>query len=411
MDFNKTPRLLIMMFVQYFMQGAWNMTMGLVLSTYGMAAIIGSSYALLGLATILSPLFIGMVADRFFASQKVMAILHLINAGVILCVPQFIEAQDTTMTLVMIFLVGLLFYPTTALANSISFSHINGVKYFPVIRVFGTFGFMVIGFIIGQMGYSGDTMTWYIASAAGVALGLYCFTLPDTPPKAKGSSFALRDLLCLDALALFKDRNFSILMLSIFVLMIPKTAYSAYIPVFLKALGFDNAASMMQIGIACEVVFMFLLSFFLLKAGFKVTLMMGAVCWIIRSVLFSQAALDANMTFVLIGLMLQGFCWDFFFTVGDIYVDRKARPEIKAQAQSLRFMVSNGFGLLFASTICGQIFNNTVTEQGPQSLPQWESFWLFSAIIAAVVSVFFFIFFKDDLSKEKTPAAMKPAKQ
>jgi len=411
MDFNKTPRLLIMMFVQYFMQGAWNMTMGLVLSTYGMAAIIGSSYALLGLATILSPLFIGMVADRFFASQKVMAILHLINAGVILCVPQFIEAQDTTMTLVMIFLVGLLFYPTTALANSISFSHINGVKYFPVIRVFGTFGFMAIGFIIGQMGYSGDTMTWYIASAAGVALGLYCFTLPDTPPKAKGSTFTLRDLLCLDALSLFKDRNFSILMLSIFVLMIPKTAYSAYIPVFLKALGFDNAASMMQVGIACEVVFMFLLSFFLLKAGFKVTLMMGAVCWIIRSVLFSQAALDANMTFVLIGLMLQGFCWDFFFTVGDIYVDRKARPEIKAQAQSLRFIVSNGFGLLFASTICGQIFNNTVTEQGPQALPQWESFWLFSAIIAAVVSVFFFIFFKDDLSKQKTPAAMKPAKQ
>ncbi|ATM74970.1 MULTISPECIES: MFS transporter [Serratia] len=411
MDFNKTPRLLIMMFVQYFMQGAWNMTMGLVLSTYGMAAIIGSSYALLGLATILSPLFIGMVADRFFASQKVMAILHLINAGVILCVPQFIEAQDTTMTLVMIFLVGLLFYPTTALANSISFSHINGVKYFPVIRVFGTFGFMAIGFIIGQMGYSGDTMTWYIASAAGVALGLYCFTLPDTPPKAKGSTFTLRDLLCLDALSLFKDRNFSILMLSIFVLMIPKTAYSAYIPVFLKALGFDNAASMMQVGIACEVVFMFLLSFFLLKAGFKVTLMMGAVCWIIRSVLFSQAALDANMTFVLIGLMLQGFCWDFFFTVGDIYVDRKARPEIKAQAQSLRFIVSNGFGLLFASTICGQIFNSTVTEQGPQALPQWESFWLFSAIIAGVVSVFFFIFFKDDLSKQKTPAAMKPAKQ
>lgn len=410
MDFKKTPRLLVMMFVQYFMQGAWNMTMGLVLSTYGMATIIGSSYALLGLATILSPLFIGMVADRFFASQKVMAILHLINAGVILCVPQFIETQNTTMTLTMIFLVGLLFYPTTALANSISFSHINGVKYFPVIRVFGTFGFMAIGFIIGQMGYSGDTMTWYIASASGVALGLYCFTLPDTPPKAKGSAFALRDLLCLDALALFKDRNFSILMLSIFVLMIPKTAYSAYIPVFLKALGFDNAASMMQVGIACEVIFMFLLSFFLLKAGFKITLMIGVVSWVIRSLFFAHAAIDASVMFVLIGLMLQGFCWDFFFTVGDIYVDRKARPEIKAQAQSLRFIVSNGVGLLFASTVCGQIFNQTVTEQGPQSLPQWESFWIFSAIIAAVVSVFFFIFFKDDLSKEKASTTLAPAK-
>lgn len=401
MDVNKTPRLLIMMFVQYFMQGAWNMTMGLVLSTYGMATIIGSSYALLGVATILSPLFIGMVADRFFASQKVMGILHLINAAVIICVPQFIEAHDATMTLVMIFLVGLLFYPTTALANSISFSHINGVKYFPIIRVFGTFGFMAVGFIIGQMGYSGDTMTWYIASASGVVLGLYCFTLPNTPPKAKEKPFTLRDLLCLDALALFKDRNFSILMLSIFVLMIPKTAYSAYIPVFLQVLGFDNAASMMQVGITCEVIFMFLLSFFLLKAGFKVTLMLGAVCWIIRLVLFSQAAVDSNMIFVLIGLMLQGFCWDFFFTVGDIYVDRKAKPEIKAQAQSLRFMVSNGIGLLFASTICGQIFNNTVTDQGSRSLPQWQGFWIYPAAVAAVVSIFFFLFFKDDLSQKK----------
>ena len=389
MDLNKTPRLLIMMFIQYFMQGAWNMTMGLVLSTYGMATIIGSSYALLGLATIISPLFI--------------------NAGVLLFVPQFIEAQNTGMTLTMIFLVGLLFYPTTALANSISFSHINGVKYFPFIRVFGTFGFMAIGFIIGEMGYSGNTVTWYIAAASGVVLGLYCFTLPNTPPKAKGNAFALRDLLCLDALALFKDRSFSVLMLSIFVLMIPKTAYSAYIPVFLKALGFDNAASMMQIGIACEVIFMFLLSFFLLKAGFKITLMLGAVCWIIRTLLFAHASLDANMMFVLIGLMLQGFCWDFFFTVGDIYVDRKAAPEIKAQAQSLRFIVSNGVGLLFASTVCGQIFNNTVTEQGPEALPQWETFWLVSAGVAAVVSVFFLIFFRDDLSKRKTDLAFKKA--
>ncbi|MBK0001477.1 MFS transporter [Erwinia sp. S38] len=409
MDLNKTPRLLIMMFVQYFMQGAWNMTMGLVLSTYGMATIIGSSYALLGLATILSPLFIGMVADRFFASQKVMAILHLINAAVLLCVPQFIEAHNTGMTLLLIFLVGLLFYPTTALANSISFSHIDGVKSFPVIRVFGTFGFMAVGFIIGQMGYSGDTTTWYIASATGVLLGLYCFTLPDTPPKAKGRALTVRDLLCLDALALFKDRNFSILMLSIFVLMVPKTAYSAYIPVFLKALGFDNAASMMQVGIACEVIFMFLLSYFLLKAGFKVTLMMGAVCWIVRSLLFSHAAIDASMMFVLIGLMLQGFCWDFFFTVGDIYVDRKAPPEIRAQAQGLRFIVSNGFGLLFASTLCGQIFNSTVTGEGAEALPQWESFWIYPAIVAVVVSLFFFIFFRDDLSQRKTAAPLNAA--
>ncbi len=146
MSVNITSRLLIMMFVQYFMQGAWNMTMGLVLSSYGMANIIGNAYALLGLATIMSPLFIGMIADRFFSSQKVMAVLHIINAGVLLTVPQFVETQNVGMTLLLIFIVGLLFYPTTALSNSITFSHINGVKMFPVIRVFGNFGFMVVGF-------------------------------------------------------------------------------------------------------------------------------------------------------------------------------------------------------------------------------------------------------------------------
>ncbi|QHM70786.1 Putative nucleoside transporter YegT [Mixta intestinalis] len=392
MDFNKTPRLLIMMFLQYFMQGAWNMTMGLVLSTYGLATIIGSSYALLGLATIISPLFIGMIADRFFSSQKVMAALHLCNAGILLIAPQCIESQNTAMTLVIIFMVGLLFYPTTALANSITFSHINGVKNFPFIRVFGTIGFITIGFILGEMGYSGNTMTWYIASATGIFLGFYCLTLPDTPPKAKGSAFALRDLLCLGALALFKDRSFTILMVSIFALMIPKTAYTAYIPVFLQTLGFDNAASMLQIGTICEILFMFLLSYLLLKAGFKIVLLTGAVCWIIRTLFFAHASLDANMIFVVAGLMLQGFCWDFFFTVDDIYVDRKAAPEIKAQAQSLRFIISNGAGLLFASTVCGQLFNSTVTEKGPQSLPQWETFWLVSAGVAAGVSFFFLIF-------------------
>ncbi len=402
MKVNITSRLLVMMFVQYFMQGAWNMTMGLVLSSYGMANIIGNAYALLGLATILSPLFIGMIADRFFSSQKVMATLHIINAAVLFCVPQFVETQNVGMTLFMIFIVGLLFYPTTALSNSITFSHINGVKYFPVIRVFGTFGFMVIGFILGEMGLSGSTMTWYIAAGTGVFLAIYCMTLPDTPPKAKEKPFSPRDILCLDALSLFKDRYFAILMFSIFVLMIPKTAYSAYIPVFIKALGFDNAASIMQIGVACEVVFMFVLSSILLKFGFKTTLLIGAIAWVIRSWLFSYAAMDTGMSFIIIGLLLQGLCWDFFFTAGDIYVDKKAKPEIRAQAQGIRFIVSNGAGLLFASTVCGYIFNDTVTETGAASLPQWANFWHYPAIVAAVVVVFFIIFFKDDVSKHKT---------
>ena len=407
MDFDRTSRLMVMMFMQYFMQGAWGMTMSLVLSTHGMASNIGTASALLGLSTILSPLFVGMVADRFFASQKIMAILHLINAAVMLFVPHLIETHNTTMTLSTIFLVGLLYNPTGVLANSISFKHINGEKFFPIVRVFGTFGFIAAGILIGQMGYSDNTVTWYIASATSSALGVYCFTLPSTPPGAKGRALNLRDLLCLDALVLFRDRNFSILMLSMFVLMIPKTAFGAYIAVYLQTLGFDNAATMIQVGTAGEVVFMFLLSFVLLKTGFKATLMMGATCWVVRMLFFAYAAVDANKIFILVGLVLHGLCWDFFFTVADIYVARKARPEIKAQAQSVRFIVANGVGAMFASVICGPVFNRTVTLQGAQALPQWEHFWIYSAIIAAIASGFLFTFFKDDLSRAKTLSAVK----
>lgn len=397
----KVPRLLIMMFLQYFVQGSWNMTMGLVLSTFGLSKIIGTSYALLGIATILSPLFIGMIADRFIASQKIMGILHILNAGVLLIIPFYVEAQNGVMFLLLIFIVALLFYPTTALANSISFRHINGVKLFPAIRVFGTFGFMAIGFLLGELGFSGSIMTFKIAAISAVVLGLYCFTLPNTPAPAKGQKFSMRDLLCLDALSLFKDKNFTVFMICTIFLMIPKTAYSAYLPVFLEALGYDNAATMMQIGIAAEVIFMFLLSFFLMKFGFKRIILWGALAWVIRSLLFSFAATETSVIVIVLGLALQGICWDFFFTAGDIYVDNKASIKIKSQAQSLKFMISNGFGLLFASSVTGYIFNNSVTKEGAAALPQWQTFWVYPAVIAAIIAVVFFLIFKEEKNKNK----------
>lgn len=395
-------RLMSMMFIQYIVQGAWVLTLGLVLSSHGMADIIGTAYAVLGIATILSPMFVGMVADRFFATEKVLAIMHLLLAAVVYVTSIWIQDQNATLTLVGIFFVGLIYYPTVALTNSISFRHVDGPRYFPVIRVFGSIGYVVLGLFIGEMGWSGSINTWYVASISAIIMGVYSFTLPHTPPKMAGAPLSVRDILCLDAMSLFKDKYFTIMMISILVLMVPKTAYSAYIPVFLNALGFDNAASMMQIGVAMEVLFVFFIPFFLIKCGFKVTLMLGMICWAIRSVLFSEAALSENYsyTLVILGLFLQGVCWDFFFTVADIYADKKAGPNIKAQAQSLRFIASNGVGLFFASSICGYIFNHQVTDTSSAGLPQWETFWLFPAGIALVVFIAFWIFFKDDVSHE-----------
>lgn len=393
-------RLMLMMFIQYIVQGAWVLTLGLVLSSHGMPEIIGTAYAVLGVATILSPMFVGMVADRFFATQKVLGVMHLLLAAVVYITSVFILKGQTGPVLVGIFFVGLIYYPTVALTNSISFSHVDGPRYFPIIRVFGSIGYVVLGLFIGQMGWSGDIMTWYVAVGSAIVMGLYSFTLPHTPPKSAGKPFSMRDLLCLDAMSLFKDKYFTIMMISILILMVPKTAYSAYIPVFLNALGFDNAASMMQIGVAMEVLFVFFIPFCLVRLGFKFTLMAGMLCWAIRSVLFADAATSGSYTMVIIGLLLQGVCWDFFFTVADIYADKKAGPNIKAQAQSLRFIASNGVGLFFASSVCGWIFNSHVSDPSAAGV-QWETFWYFPAVIAAVVFVAFLFVFKDDVSMKK----------
>ncbi|XKM12883.1 MFS transporter [Orbaceae bacterium ac157xtp] len=392
----KIPRLLVMMFMQYFVQGAWNMVIGAVLAAYSLKEIVGTTYSVLGVATIISPLFVGMVADRFISSQKVMGILHIINAVALVSLPTLVTNGNVIGFLIMIFIVGLLFYPTTALANSVSFRHIDGVKWFPIIRVFGTIGFMAVGFTLGYTGFSKTINSFFLAAGASVVLGIYCFTLPHTPPLVKDKKFSIRDALCLDALSLFKDKYFSIFMFSTFILMITKTAYSAYLPVYLPVLGIEPA-SMMQIATATEVIFMVGLSFLLARFGFKKVILFGAISWIIRSLMLSQAAVSDDYLFYIIGaLLLQGLCWDFFFTAGDIYVDKKAGPEIKAQAQGLRFIVSNGIGLFMAASVCGFINNHTVTEKElPAAATQWQEFWIYPAVVAAVVAVGFWIFFND----------------
>lgn len=392
----KIPRLFVMMFMQYFVQGAWNMTIGAVLATYNMKESIGTTYSLLGLATIISPLFIGMIADRFFASQKVISILHILNGLVMLLLPTYILEGNVTAFLFIIFIVGLLYYPTTALSNSIAFHHISEQKLFPYIRVFGNIGFIVIGLIMGYYKIFDNVIVFKVAAISAIICGLYCLTLPNTPPTAKGSKLDLRTIFCLDALSLFKDRYFTIFMLATFVLMITKTAYSAYIPVYLKVLDM-NSANMMQIAVGAEVLFMVLLVSMLKKFGFKVVIMLGIIGWVIRMFIFSHAATsDDYFTYILIGLLLQGVCWDFFFTAGDVYVNSKAHESIKAQAQGLRFIVSNGFGVFMASSVIGAINNHVVTEKNmPLAAPQWSEFWLYPAVVALIVGILFWIFFKD----------------
>jgi nucleoside transporter len=396
------PRLIVMMFLEYFIAGSWNTTMGLVLSKAGLSSIIGLSYSLFGAAALLSPLLVGMIVDRFFASEKMMAILHIVNGFIMLIIPSQIAAGNSTAFLWLIFTLGILFQPTTVLANSISFHHIEGAKTFPVIRVGGTFGFLTAGIIIGQLGFSGSTNIFIFAACASFLLGLYSLTLPHTPALSKGKAFSIRDLFFLDALKMFKDRFFLTFMILTVILLVPKSIYGSYIPVFLDAKHFENVATIMQLGTVSEVLFMLIMPFILWRLGFKYMLLLGALAWVVRFGLFSYGATENVTALIIIGIALHGVCWDFFFTTGDIYVDKKADVKIKTQALGLKKAIDAGMGSFVGGIIAGEIFNGSVTSKGAEALPQWQMFWIYPGVIAFVVCLGFLFFFKDEFRGTKS---------
>lgn len=396
----KTPRLMTMMLFQYFIHGVWSMTIGAVLADYGMRNVIGTTYALLGLATTISPLFIGMIADRFFSAEKVLGILHLLNSTVLYYVALAIVEQNQTTFFILIFTVGLLYYPTVALSNSISFRHLENSRLFPLVRLIGNIGFIIAGLTLGYYEIFNDIVVFKLATIASIIYGLYCFTLPDTPPIT--TSLNWRTLFCADAFSLFKDRYFSIFMLITLLVMFSKTAYSAYIPVYLNDLEL-NAANMMQIGVASEVLIMMFLSPTIKRRGFKSVLLIGIIAWAIRSALLAISATSTEpLPYILMSLILQGICWTFFFIVGDMYVNSKAQDHIRTQAQSLRYIFSNGLGLLISSYLIGLIFNhNVIDDRSSEVATQWAKFWWYPTLIAGISAVIFFRVFKDSVSKDK----------
>lgn len=391
----KMPRLSLLMFIQYFLQGTWSMTIGAVLAENNMDQYIGTTYVLLGLATMLSPIFIGMLADRIFPAQNVMGILHLLNSVALYSLPFTIFSQNQIAYFSLIFIIGLLYYPTAVLANSITFRHLNDSKVFPLIRVTGNIGFIISGLTMGYFTIFADVIIFKLAAIVSVCCAIYCFTLPHTPPLLSHSRLDWRALLCLDALVLFKNRYFSLFMLITLFVMIAKTAYSAYIPVYLKDLQM-NAATMIQIGVISEVFLMLLLGQIIKKWGIKWVLAIGIIAWAVRSYLLSVATTAAEPSnYILLGLILQGICWTFFFVAGDIYVNDQATAQIKAQAQSLRFIFSNGIGVVFSSYLIGILYNSTVTDHKlPNMANQWAEFWLCPSVVAMVSAVVFIVGFR-----------------
>ncbi len=389
------PRLSLMMFLQFFIWGSWSVTLGLVMSQHNMSLLIGDAFSAGPIASILSPFVLGMLVDRFFASQKVMAVMHLAGAAILWFVPQALVAQNGALLIGLLFGYTLCYMPTLALTNNIAFHSLSDKdKTFPVVRVFGTIGWIVAGIFIGVTGISDTTGIFTLAAVISVILALYSLTLPNTPAPAKGLPVKVRVLFCADAFALLKVRHFFVFSLCATLISVPLGTYYAYTASFLADAGVGDVSTAMSFGQMSEIFFMLVIPFLFRRLGVKYMLLIGMCAWFVRYAFFALGISEEGRFLLYLGILLHGVCYDFFFVVGFIYTDRIAGEKVKGQAQSMIVMFTYGIGMLLGSQISGALYNRLVAGQ---TVPQaWTTFWWIPAVAAAVIAVIFLFSFKYD---------------
>jgi nucleoside transporter len=382
-----------MMFMQFFIWGSWSVTLGLVMTQHNMSLLIGDAFSAGPIASILSPFVLGMLVDRFFPSQKVMAVMNLAGAVILWFVPGALVAENGALLIGLLFGYTLCFMPTLALSNNIAFHSLaSSDKSFPVVRVFGTIGWIVAGIFIGVTGIASSTAIFTLAAICSVALAIYSLTLPHTPAPAKGMPLKVRDLFCADAFALLKIRHFFVFALCATLISIPLGTYYAYTASWLADAGVSNVSTAMSFGQMSEIVFMLVIPLLFHRLGVKYMLLVGMVAWFVRYALFAMGMNDESRALIYMGILLHGVCYDFFFVVGFIYTDRIAGEKVKGQAQSMVVMFTYGIGMLLGSQISGALYNRLIAGQG--TAQNWATFWWIPAIAAAVIAVLFLFTFK-----------------
>jgi nucleoside transporter len=406
-------RLSVMMFLQFFIWGAWYTVIAVYMTAEGMETLTHWPYTVNPVAAIVAPFFLGLVADRYFATERVLGVLHLLGGAVMFMVPQATGAP--VLFILLLLLYNLCYMPTLGLANSLAFHHIESQeKQFPLIRVFGTIGWIAAGLFISLglgmlMGGIPErtAIPLYTAATASIVLGFYSFTLPHTPPPGVGQKVSLRSILGLDALARLGDRQFYVFIVASLLLCIPLAAYYNFTQVFLADAGVTWIAAVQTLGQMSEVIFMVLMPLFFVRLGVKKMLMIGMGAWVLRYVLFAMAAPSALFWMIILGILLHGICYDFFFVTGQIYVDKKSTPAVRGQAQGFLVLVTYGVGMLIGAQVAGNVFNRFLGDQAALTMDQWQGFWLLPAGFAALVLIFFALFFRPP--KEEDMAAAGPA--
>ena len=396
-------KLSFMMFLEFFIWGGWFVTLGTFLSNNLSASggEIGQAFSTQSWGAIIAPFIIGLIADRYFNAEKILGVLHLIGA-VLMYQLSNVESFNMFYPYVLGYMIA--YMPTLALVNSVSFNQMdNPTKDFPHIRVWGTVGWIAAGWII-SLGFQWDSLqniedgalknTFLMVAIASAVLGIFSFLLPATPPSNKGDKLtSISEMLGLDALGLLKDRNFIIFFISSILICIPLAFYYQNLSPFLAELQVEKSTAWASAGQISEVIFMLLLPFFFKKFGFKKTILVGMLAWVIRYVLFAYGDSDGLFVMLISGILLHGICYDFFFVSGQIYTDNKAGEKYKSSAQGLITLATYGVGMLVGFKIAGMITDKFLIEGGGHN---WESIWIYPAGFAIVVLIIFALFFKNE---------------
>jgi nucleoside transporter len=398
-------QLSLMMFLEFFVWGAWYSAIAVYMSSNGMKSLTHWPFTVNAIAAIIAPFFVGLIADRYFATQKVLGTLHILGALFMFVTPSL--TSNPLLFILSLLAYNICYMPTMSLANTLAFHQMTQQeKQFPSIRVFGTIGwiaagltisFLLVGFVQQGLKPEATALPLYLTAGSSLLLGLYSFSLPHTPPPAAGKKVSARTIIGIDAFKKLGSRSFYVFLVSSLLICIPLAVYYNYTQLFLENSEFQNIAATQTIGQASEMVFMLLMPLFFRRLGVKWMLAVGMLAWVLRYALFAAAAPETTTWMIMTGIALHGICYDFFFVTGQIYMDKKASVEIRAQAQGLMIFITYGVGMLIGTQIAGELYNSFLEDSASLSLLQWQHFWWIPASFAGGVLLFFTAAFNEKI--------------
>lgn len=394
-----TARMSALMFMQFFIWGAWQVTLGLVMQTVGIGNLIGNAFSMGPIASIVGSLLLGMVAVRYVAPRMLMVILHLVGGVLLYLLPTLLTPENGGTFVWLLLGYMILYMPTVGLANTIALKSFGDrTDNFPFVRAFGTIGWIAAGLIIGWAGLSASPKIFWVAAVVSVALGIYSFTLPAVEADKPQGGSVLAQVFCVEAFGLMRQKSFLIFIVCATLISVPLAMYYAYASPYVGAAGIENVSGTLAIGQMSELVFMFSMPWLYRRFGVKPLLLVGMAAWALRYALFAIGDGGSGLWAIYLGVALHGVCYDFFFVAGAIYVGTIATPKgVNAQAQGMLTLFTYGVGMLLGSQIGALIYAQLPAAP---TIADWQGMWVYPAVAAAAIALLFQFTFRDDRRKE-----------